>query len=102
MLVLDILFHDIHPHGIYHSLCRAGIVGKQAQLLNDFNVNEAMRSAPAGTRAEARGKAISEAAKDPGVMADWTMVRSNNREARFEKPYESKYSWRELQKSKGK
>ena len=80
---IDMTYHDIRPsRGLYHVLLRKGLIER---WITDSEIERAMDTAPATTRAALRGQFLA-AARSLGanVTVDWTRLKVNRPEPRTE------------------
>ena len=94
MIALDLMYHDISTRGIYFRLRKTEII--DSQLIDLLRLNRALRQPPQDTRACARSKAIQEASREQGTVANWTEVKNANRRAYFPDPLVSTFTWQPL------
>ncbi|MDV2433316.1 Pup--protein ligase [Corynebacterium tuberculostearicum] len=80
---IDMTYHDIRPsRGLFHVLQRKGLVDR---WISDADIERAIDTAPATTRAAVRGQFLA-AARSLGanVTVDWTRLKVNRPEPRTE------------------
>ena len=80
---IDMTYHDIRPsRGLFHVLQRKGLVDR---WISDADIERAIDTAPATTRAALRGQFLA-AARSLGanVTVDWTRLKVNRPEPRTE------------------
>jgi proteasome accessory factor A len=79
--LLDLAYHDVNrSRGLYYLLDKAGKVDR---LIEDADVNTAMREPPQTTRAKLRGDFIRHAkAKRRDYTVDWVHLKLNDQAQR--------------------
>lgn len=95
VVATDLLYHRIDESGLYWRLHRAGVVTNS--LIDDAAVLNAMRTAPAGTRAQVRGQAIRELRAAENGTAHWCLVTSPQRRMVLDDPFVERAVWQPIQ-----
>lgn len=102
ILMLDILFHDIDPSGLFSLLCRSNFVDIKAQLVKKEDIAKAVYQAPQDTRAKARSQAIIDVCRDDKAIGTWEKITCGNRQTLFRNPLSNGFVWHDPTKLRTK
>ena len=102
-----LVIHESTPaHGVQERLMRDMLLSELGQTLmldldtigepvvSNEDIENAVKNAPSGTRAEVRGEVIKELSGQPHVGCNWAQIETPNRMLMLEEPYETRQRWR--------